>query len=629
MWPIQINLKIRAMCSRRVLFLLLCACSVAPAFPFLSARNTDEYYVRTLSIDGTGFFVTRRLREMMEMNPRPFSRVTYRRSVLQNDVRRIRAYYVSKGHVKSRVSIDSIQKRPATRGVRIELSVKPGPLTRIAHIRISTNGALDLDSLRKQISADTGKVLTSQRIMGVNDMLANLCARRNLLEARVSHQISFVNDSLGARVHFMVDEGPVIVTDSVRLNGLEKVRPSVVRHEIRIYPGEVLTREGIRNTVSRLYATDLFSLVYVDYRDTESDNGMMSTDTVQRDVRISLTEARYLRAQTSVGFHTHENIRARAETSYDNVFSAGYRVGVQGELNFVRWTPGYMAQGGIEIPLRTSYDLEWSEQVSFRRENEVNYSGRFVSIDSRVSAALSNSVEGYTRHRWERALIDTITTVADTQEYGQTNSISSGVVHDTRDNTLDPSGGRTASFDVDFAGLSGRKGNQFIRTRGLLTKYLSLSDGIILATGLRAGIAFTHGSTEVLPVQERFYLGGADVMRGYRYHALRTESDSIDGAPAGGDLFVACNLVELRMQWWGVLGGVLFFDAGGVWNHENTGQYGISYDTFTKGLRFNPGAGLRVETFIGVLRADCGLQLNARIKKDFPLAVHVGIGQAF
>jgi outer membrane protein insertion porin family len=203
------------------------------------------------------------------------------------------------------------------------------------------------------------------------------------------------------------------------------------------------------------------------------------------------------------------------------------------------------------------------------------------------------------------------------------------MVHDTRDNALDPSQGHTASFNVDYAGLSGRRGNQFVRSSIKMTTYVPVYDDIVLATGVRAGVAFTYAGTDVLPVQERFYLGGPDVMRGYRYHGLRTQTDSLEGAPAGGNVFVACNIIELRMPWWGPLGGVAFCDGAGLWRRAHTRPWEISQEAFVKGLRINPGFGLRIESFIGVLRADCGFRLNPRKKRDLPLAVHVGIGQAF
>ena len=85
---------------------------------------------------------------------------------------------------------------------------------------------------------------------------------------------------------------------------------------------------------------------------------------------------------------------------------------------------------------------------------------------------------------------------------------------------------------------------------------------------------------------------------------------------------------KLRAPLWGNLTGVLFADAGNVWNN--------AWDFNLNDLLYDVGPGLRYSTPIGPLRVDLGYQLN-RIPgllingKPEPrrFRIHFSIGQAF
>jgi outer membrane translocation and assembly module TamA len=86
--------------------------------------------------------------------------------------------------------------------------------------------------------------------------------------------------------------------------------------------------------------------------------------------------------------------------------------------------------------------------------------------------------------------------------------------------------------------------------------------------------------------------------------------------------------LELRVPIWGNLTGVLFADAGNVWNN--------AWDFNLGDLRRDVGPGLRYLTPIGPLRVDVGYQLNPipgllidgkeQVRR---LRFHFSIGQAF
>src|SRR5262249_58154942 len=73
------------------------------------------------------------------------------------------------------------------------------------------------------------------------------------------------------------------------------------------------------------------------------------------------------------------------------------------------------------------------------------------------------------------------------------------------------------------------------------------------------GLATTLGDTPALPIQDRFFAGGATTVRGYREDRLGPLDAR--GNPVGGNGLAIANL-EWRFPIWRWIGGTLFFDAG-------------------------------------------------------------------
>jgi outer membrane protein insertion porin family len=104
-----------------------------------------------------------------------------------------------------------------------------------------------------------------------------------------------------------------------------------------------------------------------------------------------------------------------------------------------------------------------------------------------------------------------------------------------------------------------------------------------------------------LPVYEKFYLGGIDSIRGFKYADI-SPRDPVTGDRIGGSAFVQMNS-EIRFPMpfvhkFGIV-GVVFFDAGNV--------YGQHYVSPT--LRTSVGTGFRWYSPMGPLRIEWGYNI--------------------
>lgn len=219
--------------------------------------------------------------------------------------------------------------------------------------------------------------------------------------------------------------------------------------------------------------------------------------------------------------------------------------------------------------------------------------------------------------------------------------LSASTSYERTDDPTDPSEGVVGRAELRYASrfVGAEAGLEFSRVTLDGATYLPLGPDIVFAARLRLGAVFgpTFRLGEVaqfVPPQERLFAGGPTTVRGFRqnelgpsvYIAAGYDTVNTSGAPVGtvapGDtVFLRVNpelggqravptggntmLVgnaELRFTspfLSDILRWTLFTDVGELWN-RGAGVPGLGF----RSLKWTPGAGIRLRTPIGYLRAD-------------------------
>jgi outer membrane translocation and assembly module TamA len=126
-------------------------------------------------------------------------------------------------------------------------------------------------------------------------------------------------------------------------------------------------------------------------------------------------------------------------------------------------------------------------------------------------------------------------------------------------------------------------------------------------------------------VSTRYYLGGTTTLRGWGRYEVAPLSDS--GEPLGGRSMLITS-VEARYRIHGSFSGVLFADAGNVWDR--------SQDFHPGSLKVDVGPGIRWSSPVGIVRGDVGWQLTPiaglvidGVPSTRRWRIQISIGQAF
>jgi outer membrane protein insertion porin family len=196
-----------------------------------------------------------------------------------------------------------------------------------------------------------------------------------------------------------------------------------------------------------------------------------------------------------------------------------------------------------------------------------------------------------------------------------TSSISASLTRNSTDYRMDPSTGMITSISAEFAGLGGT--NRFVRYLGETTHFTPLFWNAVFT--LKGVLGYVQELGKEIPIDEKFYLGGINTLRGYSSRTVSpykivTNTGNVNGiastvrAYTGGDteaIFSAEITVPLIKE--AGLKGLLFYDAGN--------SYDGADKLFTR-IQASYGFGIRWFSPIGPLRLEYGIPLNPRVGID-------------
>jgi outer membrane protein assembly factor BamA len=194
---------------------------------------------------------------------------------------------------------------------------------------------------------------------------------------------------------------------------------------------------------------------------------------------------------------------------------------------------------------------------------------------------------------------------------------SFNIVHDRRDDPVDPHKGMYSTLDLGLATKYFGSQTSFARILGRNATYYGLGPKFVLARETQFGVEpawnvpSTADPSDPIPLPERFYGGGGSTMRGYPQNQAGPR-DGSTGFPLGGSALFF-NSTEIRFPLYGAnVRGVLFEDFGNVFSTLGN----MSFRTDQRGITdFNymshaVGFGIRYRTPLGPLRLDVAYSIN-------------------
>ena len=574
-----------------------------------SASAQGGLRVRALSFDGNRTISSDVLLSQMYMYPTSWFNEAimnddpfiFSEDVLQEDLHALKTFYQREGFLDAELSTERIDADRDGGTVSVTIRVDEGPPVLVDTVLFTvTDPQEEVDSLLRtalpELLLQPGSRFRDQALQDDQARIIGLFSdhARPYVNAEATLEVSAPEHRV--RIAWRIDPGRRARFGEVRIQGNERFSRELLMERLEFSQGAPFQENLLRESERELYALTLFRTVTTKPLFEERQG-----DSVP--IEITVQETSPFRAHFTVGYGREERFRFGINLTWRGVLRTSSRL----EIDFKRSElEPYSISGRFVKPDFLFRRLTFVAYPFIRRENEPSYladrRGLRVSLEHPLVGAL-NGVVSYTL---EGITLDTTTVSSTTREQGlrasyPKSAYTFGLFYNTSRPPFNPARGLNITLYQTFSGRGFASPYQFSRTLLDVRDYTSLTEALVLAWRVKAGVLISQESDQFVPVEERFYAGGSTSVRGWKRFELGPRDAA--GTPVGGNSLLEGS-VELRFPILGILSGVAFSDFGNIWLPSLT--YKIDE------LRFAAGVGLRVGTPVGPIRLDYARQLGAK-----------------
>jgi outer membrane protein insertion porin family len=542
----------------------------------------------------------------------------FSQDLIELDVQRVIRIYQSEGFLDVKANLRPLKINDKKKTVKITIDIEEGEFVKVDSISVKTIGEAaktDTDSLVRKTAR---KLLLSKeerfRDQSLNtDVQLIRDAYRNLGYAYsvADYGLDLQPEQRRVSIGYSVTPGPVCSFGETLISGNKHVSEKFLRKQLKYEEGELYNKFLLDETRQNFYRLQLFRIVSVL---PESD---AKTKRNPIPVKIQLEEAPRISTRFGVGYGTEDKFRTFIDLNYLSFLNTASRLNLY--LKHSALEPYYASLKWIfpQFPINRS-SVSFNPFIS--RNSEPGYETRSYGINIPASYVFSDWLSATLTYYLEdvKQQIEEGDVEFPDMEKEDFPYFKSGVLFNILLNNSEPkfSPQKGISFMMGFK-LNGHfLGSDFNYTR-LWADFRNYQDigKLTLAFRFMAGGIKSADESGFIPVEDRFYSGGSNSVRGWNRSELGPKRES--GTPMGGKSIVEGS-VELRYPLFRKLSGVAFLDAGNVWTK--------SYSYRLNDLAYATGPGIRIETPIGPIRLDVGFPVwNEKKSPQF----FISVGQAF
>lgn len=570
----------------------------------LTISEGSKVLIRKIRFEGAKVFSARKIRKQMQTKEKSFlswitGAGTYKEDVLAADVNRIGDLYFNNGYINVKVGEPKVSLLPDRSGLEVVIGITEGEQFRTGDIDFKGELLETTEVLKGKVKLEKGLVFSREVLRGDVQTLTDLYGDKGYAFANINPLTRL--DLAQKRVHitFDMEKGEKVFIERINISGNTKTRDKVIRREFKLAEGDQYSVSALKRTKQNLANLGFFEEATIaPAKGSASNKLVLNTEVKEKST-----------SQFSIGggYSSSGGLIGQASVQQTNFLGLGLKgtlsasLGGKTQLYNIGLTDPYFLDSNWTL----GFDLYRSE-----REYE-DYSRRVTGFDLKGGYRFSDTLSTYWMYKYEVKKLYDLSDALEanpallTSTSGSMGSLYASVSLDTTDYRLDPTRGYTGMFSAEYAGLGGNQ--RFTRFIGQSSVFFSLPWETVLS--LRGELGYIMKNGKEIPIDEKFYLGGINTLRGFSSRTVcPVEYVVVDGVNTpvyvGGVKEAVFNIdyVFPIIKEAG-LKGVVFFDAG---NSYGEGQQ------FFSNMLMSYGAGVRWYSPMGPLRLEYGIPLNPR-----------------
>jgi outer membrane protein insertion porin family len=531
---------------------------------------------------------------------------TLKREELRRDLDRIRAYYLDNGFLDIAVAEPEIQIDQKKGQLRIVITVEEGAQYRIGNLTVTGASLFPESEIRALLRSQPGGIFSRETLQADVVAVTDRYSERGYLFADVAPVTDLRRDERIVHVSMEITEGRQAFINRIEIVGNARTRDKVIRREIPLIEGDVFNSALLKRSRQNLEAVGFFEDVKMETR--------RGTAQDQVDVVVDLKEKPTGAFSIGGGFSSVDGLIALVSLSQNNLFGYGKRatVAVQYGQNASRFNLVYSDPHFLDSDYLV--EARGFKTVQTNYQSSQGFNSDTLGTVLSVGRLLFGQVYGLLSYTLENVTLKDLTPTAPfiIQQQAAVNNgestisaLSLALTRDTRDSFSEPTRGNRTRLGATYAGGYLGFDSNFNRYSIESSQYWPIWWKLV--GNLRGTFWYgdSFGDTPNLPAQERFFLGGANTIRGFKNFTI-SPKDPTTGGETGGNkaYFVNAEVIfpvydPLRLR------GVVFFDAG-----NNLNETSSLSDLFTQKPRMAAGIGIRFNSPMGAIRLDWGFNLD-------------------
>ncbi len=552
---------------------------------------------------------------------------SYKQDAFDHDVQLLSYTYFNEGYLKVKVDRPQVYVTPDKRGIYITVNINEGDQYRVGTVDFAGDLLFSREELFDTIHIDKAGIFVFETSQ--ND-LKDLQAKYGDLGyafANVIPRIRTRDNEKEADITYEIDKGNKVYFGKINVVGNTKSRDKVVRRELKVREGELYNETRKRESVENVQRLGFFDEVNFNTSTPPDSPDILNVDIVVKERNTGSI-------QVGAGYSSNAGALFQGSISQANLFGRGQKLTASVNLSQLE----SLYNLGFTEPYL--WDTLWSAGINFYQQS----STRTDYIETKLGGSitfghpLAPYLRGYLRYKLERTNLSFVNPDPDywdtdlfplSTAEGTSSSVTGILEYDKRNDRMQPTKGSFVSTSVEYSGLGG----DLDYTKGTATArfYKKFLWDFVFRNNTTYGIIAPNncsGPTETcdVPFNERFLLGGANSLRGFRWFTVGRrkyssviyqtllvdpttllptgmspqDAENQSYRPFGGtqELYNQAE-IEFPLITEAGIKGVVFFDVG-----EADDQVEIRY------LRSDVGFGFRWFSPIGPLRFEWGFPLD-------------------
>lgn len=618
----------------------------------------QQVYIQRVTFVGNKAFPAKRLNRILKTRHRWWlSWITQtgvlKDEVFEEDLEKLKQFYRNEGYIDMELlKVDYEYPRPNRLLIRIHLH--EGIQYKVGDVNIRGNQLYPTRDLMAVLQMTSGRTFTPPGLGKDLEALRDYYGARGFIDASI-RPVKSANVQTGRMdLIYDIQENQISHIEKVNISGNTKTKDKVIRREMAVAPGEVFDMVKVKRSRDRLQNLGYFSKVETNPESTDVPG--------RKDLSIVVEEQKTGDLSFGAGFSSIDALVAFAEIKQGNfdLFNpptftgAGQKLRLRVQLGTERqdYTMSFTEPWFLDRRLSLGFDA-YHSQASFLSEF---YTEGRTGVDVKLTKPLFEYVRG--EIVWKHEIVDIFDVkkpafsqggnMADLQreannaapqvivdEQGQStlNTIGINFDRDTRDNVFLATRGNRTQIGLEVANAIGDA--EYWKLDARTTFYIGFfgAQKHVLQILLAGGLAEEYGGSKDVPFYEKFYLGGGNNLRGFRFRDVgpkvpRDPKPLVPpdkpnlgvGEPIGGKTYV-WSTVEYSLPVITRVRFAVFGDIGQVW--ADTFEYNFS------DLNSDVGLGLRLDLPIGPVRLDYAFPLQTDRFNDNGGRFNFNIGYQF